>query len=114
MSQIESKVNIILSFILLLQFVLCLITAILNYVFTLYNRDEKTDYIIWGTNYYGLDAVLIFFSYFVLINTMIPISLIVSIEVVKVSQSYFMNKDKLAFSEERQRGMLVKSSSLNE
>ena len=114
MSQIESKVNIILSFILLLQFVLCLITAILNYVFTLYNRDEKTDYIIWGTNFYGLDAVLIFFSYFVLINTMIPISLIVSMEIVKVSQSYFIDKDNLMYSDFRKKNCSVKYSSLNE
>lgn len=57
---------------------------------------------------------MIFFTYFVLINTMIPISLIVSIEIVKVSQSYFINKDKLMYSDFRKKYVQVKTASLNE
>jgi len=55
-----------------------------------------------------------FLSYFVLLNTMIPISLIVSIEIVKMSQSYFIDKDRLMFSTFRNRGVTVRSASLNE
>ena len=45
-----------------------------------------------------VDSILMALSYIVLLNTMIPISLIVSIEIVKMSQSYFINKDTLMFS----------------
>jgi phospholipid-translocating ATPase len=45
-----------------------------------------------------VDSILMALTYIVLLNTMIPISLIVSIEIVKMSQSYFINKDKLMFS----------------
>jgi magnesium-transporting ATPase (P-type) len=45
---------------------------------------------------------------------MIPISLVVSIEIVKIFQSYFINKDKLMYSEFRKRNVDVKSASLNE
>jgi P-type E1-E2 ATPase len=45
---------------------------------------------------------------------MIPISLIVSIEIVKVSQSYFINKDTLMYSQFRKRKADVKTASLNE
>ena len=62
----------------------------------------------------AVDSILIFFTYFVLINTMIPISLIVSIEIVKVSQSYFINKDKLMYSDFRKKYVQVKTASLNE
>lgn len=55
-----------------------------------------------------------FFVSFVLINTMIPISLIVSIELVKMCQSFFINKDKLMYSEFRKKYVDVKSASLNE
>ena len=112
MSQIESKVNSILGLILILQLVLCLITAILDGIFVSSNRDTNT-YIIFGTLTIGLDALIIWCSYFVLINTMIPISLIVSIEIVKFSQSYFIDKDKLMYSKFRKKYANVKSSSLN-
>lgn len=62
----------------------------------------------------GLDSVLVFCTYIVLINTMIPISLIVSIEIVKMSQSYFIEKDRLMFSEFRKKYCNVRSASLNE
>jgi magnesium-transporting ATPase (P-type) len=113
MSQIEKKVNYILGLILIIQAVLCLIVAILDGVF--YSKNYNTHYYINFTNYgSGGDAALIFCTYFVLINTMIPISLIVSIEIVKMSQSYFIDKDRLMYSDFRKRGPTVKSASLNE
>ena len=60
------------------------------------------------------ESILIFLGYFVLLNTMIPISLIVSIEIVKTAQKIFITNDKLMFSEFRKKPVEVKSSSLNE
>jgi magnesium-transporting ATPase (P-type) len=113
MSQIESKVNSILAIILLLQLFLCLIVAIFDAVFVSSHRDTDT-YISFGSYSTGFDAFLMFCSYFVLINTMIPISLIVSIEIVKFSQSYFIDKDRLMYSAFRKKYANVKSASLNE
>lgn len=78
MSQIEVKVNFILGIILLIQAVLCFVVAILDGIFVSTNKSTY-DYISFGNISAGLDAFLIWCSYFVLINTMIPISLIVSI-----------------------------------
>lgn len=78
MSQIERKVNFVLGFILLIQVVLCLIVGILdgNLVAT---KSASNSYIDWG-NYSAIgDGFLIFCTYLVLLQTMIPISLIVSI-----------------------------------
>ncbi len=78
------------------QLILCLIIAILSSFF--YNNNRAThDYIIWDENQ-AIAGTTSFFAYFVLINTMIPISLIVSIEIVKVTQSYFIDKDQFMFS----------------
>ena len=71
-------------------------------------------YIDWSVYSTAIDSLLIWCTYFVLLNTMIPISLIVSIEIVKMSQSYFINKDNLMYSEYRKKGASVKSASLNE
>lgn len=78
MSQIEAKVNSILVIILMLQLILCLIVAILDGFFVSNNTVTHT-YIIWGPLSIVADAAILFCTYFVLINTMIPISLIVSI-----------------------------------
>jgi P-type E1-E2 ATPase len=45
---------------------------------------------------------------------MIPISLIVSLEIVKTVQGVFIQQDKLLFNERRRKGVTVFSSSLNE
>jgi magnesium-transporting ATPase (P-type) len=113
MSQIEVKVNYILGLILGLQVILCFIMAILDGVFI--NNNAKNNSYIQFSNYASsFDSFLIWCTYMVLLNTMIPISLVVSMEVVKMSQSYFIDKDKLMYSEFRKRYSNVKSASLNE
>lgn len=112
MSQIEKKVNYILGFILIIQIVLSLVCGLLAGVFNNNNKSTNT-YIPF--NYTApVDGILAFFSYIVLINTMIPISLIVSIEIVKVAQSMFIDKDRFMYSELRKTGALARTASLNE
>lgn len=91
------KVNYILGLILALQVIFCFILGILDGIF-INNNSSNNTYIIFSSYASSLDAFLTFCTYMVLLNTMIPISLIVSIEVVKMSQSYFINMDKLMFS----------------
>lgn len=102
MSQIEDKVNYILGIILIFQLVLSIISAILHAIFRTRHFDSLY-YIDWSKYSNTVDSILMFFVYFVLINTMIPISLIVSIEIVKMCQSYFIMKDKLMFSKFRNK-----------
>ena len=106
------KVNSILGVILAIQVVLSLVCGVLSALFNNNNQDLHT-YIIWD-NSPAADGLINFASYFVLINTMIPISLIVSMEMVKVTQSYFINCDQFMWSDYRHKGALVKSASLNE
>jgi magnesium-transporting ATPase (P-type) len=96
MSQIEIKVNYILGFILVIQLILSLICGILSGLFTKDHRDTDT-YIQWSYSP-AQEGVIQLFAYFVLVNTMIPISLIVSMEIVKMTQSYFINKDQFMYS----------------
>jgi len=103
MSQVETKVNYVLGIVLCIQISFCFVIAIFYGVF----RNQTVDsyyYIDWTTYSTPVDSIIIFFTYFVLINTMIPISLIVSIEMVKLFQKYFIDKDKFMFSEWRMKG----------
>ena len=72
------------------------------------------DYIDWPDFGIHLDGFLIFLTYFVLLNTMIPISLIVSMEIVKLFQKYFIEKDQMMYSAFRNKYVSVQSASLNE
>ena len=57
-------------------------------------RNDTTIGQLYGEENNGVKiGVLAFFSYFLLNNTMIPISLIVSLEFVKMAQAWLMEKD---------------------
>ena len=113
MSQIEIKVNYILGIILAIQLVLCIICAI-GYGITRTNHQQSDTYVDWPAYSIAVDAFITFLTYFVLMNTMIPISLIVSMEIVKMFQKYFIEKDQLMFSNLRNKYVSVQSASLNE
>jgi phospholipid-transporting ATPase len=61
-----------------------------------------------------LNSFLVFFGYFLLYNTMIPISLIVSLEFVKVFQSYFITTDEEMYVKARDKFASVKTTTINE
>lgn len=116
MSQIEIKVNYILGFIIIFQIILCLFCGI-AYGITRNNDEQPNeidDYIDWPNYPVALDGFLVFLTYIALLNTMIPISLIVSIEMVKTFQKYFIEKDRLMYSDYRGKYVSVQTSSLNE
>lgn len=58
--------------------------------------------------------VIYFFIFFIQFSSIIPISLMVSIEIVKLAQSYFIDFDKLMYSEIKQKAALAKNTMLNE
>ncbi len=97
MSQVEVKVNYILMFILLFEVILCAILGGLNGRFVSMNKSSHS-YILWGDYSDVGDGFLMFCTYLVLLNTMIPISLVVTIEITKICQAYFINHDGLMFS----------------
>ena len=71
-------------------------------------------YYLVETDNYNLDALLRFFTYFLLYNTMIPISLIVSLEMVKVAQIYFIGRDAEMYCESKDRWANVQTATINE
>lgn len=62
----------------------------------------------------GVSAVLRFFTYFSLLNTLIPISLIVTLECVKVVQIIFVFFDEDMYVPKKKRWARAMTSTLNE
>lgn len=116
-SHLEVIVNKLIGLIFIFQICLCIILAILNSNW--YYLNSKTHKYLELENdpdikSHSFSGFISFFSYLLLLNTMIPISLIVTVEVVKYSQAFFMNSDIDMYSFVKQKFVKCNSCSLNE
>lgn len=111
-SEIEKKTNKLIIFLLIFQIICALICALMNFSFNLLQLPQ----IPYLNSAYspGLEAFITFWSYFLLFNTMLPISLIVSLEFVKIFQAYFISCDDFMYTKENDRFCKVMTSSINE
>jgi phospholipid-translocating ATPase len=94
MSLIERQVNIYMIVIFLVELLLMSIEAVLRY-FNVLEWPPVKPYTYTYSKAAEVEAGTAFAGYFILLNTMIPISLIVSIEVIKSIQGYFIDHDEL-------------------
>lgn len=89
----ETNFNVIMNFIILI--VLCLISALLH---GYYRSKTDTSYSFYevgseaSDNIY-LDSLIIFVSSLIVFQNIVPISLYITIEIVKTIQAYFINQD---------------------
>ena len=74
--------NLLVLWILALQFGFCLLVSFVGIHW--YRNESSNNSYLYLTDTLGTSYVKTFFRYFLLLNTLIPISLIVTIEVVKV------------------------------
>ena len=126
-SSVESLLNKLLVGILFLQIILSIISCIFHSV---YYNDKKNiiisssrisdnelgydTYIDYLPFKLSVDSTLSFFTYLLLLNTMIPISLIVTLELVKIIQGLFIGADVESYSFNRKKYITTNSVSLNE
>lgn len=99
--------------VLAIQLLLSITSGIAGSIFRKNNQTNMW-YIAWPDYNVELDGFITFLVYFLLLNTMIPISLVVSMEIVKLFQKYFLEKDQLMYSKNRDKMVEVRSSALNE
>lgn len=111
-SRVEKELNIVIFFILIVQTLICLTLALIMLIRDL-NDDADQDYYL-GDGNSDEDFYLNFFSYFLLLNTMIPISLIVTLEIIKVLQCIYIMWDSEMFSVDDNAGCNVSSTTINE
>ncbi|CAD8163492.1 unnamed protein product [Paramecium pentaurelia] len=114
-SEIETTMNVLILGILCVQITLSIISCSFSSVWlTKFGVDSfYLDYTNDSLNP-SLLSFYVFFSYILLYNTMIPISLIVSLEFVKVFQSYFMEMDVEMYVQQRNKFCKVQTTTINE
>lgn len=59
-------------------------------------------------------SALIFWSYFIVLNTMVPISLYVSVEIIRLGNSYYINWDRKMFYAPKNMPAQARTTTLNE
>ena len=128
MSSVERLLNRLLVGIFILQVVLSVISSVFHLIYfkkhknliaqsdNLETEEEimKNTYIDYLNFNLGVDSLLSFFTYFLLLNTLIPVSLVITLEIVKVIQGLFISVDAQAYSFYRKKFITTNSVSLNE
>ena len=113
LSKIEKQLNVYLSFVFC--FLICCCTECSLYHYFHYKKNKKFyDNFIFLKNSASTESFIIFFTYFLLLNTFIPISLIVSTEIIKIIQGIFISWDILLYSKWRHCFCSPKSVSIIE
>ncbi|CAI5977694.1 unnamed protein product [Closterium sp. NIES-65] len=117
-STLERRMDLVILILFAILFTMCLIGAIASAMFLDYNEwylqltDSQPQYD--PSNPWAVGS-LTFLTLFILYATIIPISLYVSIEMIKFVQStQFINKDLHMFHRETQTPALARTSNLNE
>jgi phospholipid-transporting ATPase len=106
MSHLESKINTLVIFVIVVQLVISLIASVVGHMWQI--QDNLWDDLILNLEQSPAElTTLNYFTYFLLMNTLLPISLQVTLEVVKVVQAYFIQNDVDMFSWERYKLPIV-------
>ncbi|KAJ3209609.1 hypothetical protein HDU67_006054 [Dinochytrium kinnereticum] len=112
---LESITNRIVVFMFIFVIVLSAISTVLSAV---WEKNRATYYGsglgMWYLSELKDDIVTTFFSYIILYNTMIPISLYVAMEFVKLVQVVFINSDNQMFDEANDTPAQARTSNLHE
>ena len=113
MSKIEKTLNYVLLFVFFFLILLCISCSIFHHFEYLSKKNFYDNFIILKDNP-NIESFICFFTYFLLLNTLIPISLVVSTEIIKIIQGIFIKWDILLYSKTRHCFCDAKSVSIIE
>ena len=100
MSKVEKSLNLYLCFVFIFLIICCIVCSIMHRIKYL-SHKKFYDNFIYITNSPNTESFINFFTYFLLLNTMIPISLIVSTEIIKMIQGIFIKWDIYLYSKSK-------------
>ena len=112
--------NLQISLVILLQMAMCVFLAVMSYVWIV-NQGQDHTYLALNYNVQGVysngfvQIVLNFFTFWILLSYLVPISLFVTLEIVKFWQGFiFINFDKMMKNPDTKEHAICRNSNLNE
>lgn len=118
-SRLETSTNTYIIIIVLLQMTISIIGAMFNTIWQLANPGSLTSYL--GLEPEDIDFLssianfmIKFGTWFLMLSNIVPVSLLVTLEIVKFIQAYFINQDITIYDEQKDMFSKAQSSNLNE
>nr|XP_033475500.1 phospholipid-transporting ATPase ID [Epinephelus lanceolatus] len=94
---------------------MCTILAIGNYVWELNEGSQFTVFLPrQDGNNAGFSAFLTFWSYVIILNTVVPISLYVSVEIIRLGNSFYIDWDRKMYYSQNNTPAEARTTTLNE
>lgn len=112
-SHVERNLNRYIFAVFVLLFIVCIISTIGSSLWMSKFPISNAWYLKF-TGSITEQSLLNFLTFIILFNNMVPISLYVTMELVKVWQSFYINNDLELYFEEKDTPAIVRSASLTE
>ena len=112
-SKIEKRLNYYLLFVFCFLMLCCSFCSVYHHYGYKRNFNYYTNF-IYIENSSNTESFIVFFTYFLLLNTFIPISLVVSTEIIKMIQGIIIAWDVMLYSKFRHSFCKVKTVSIIE
>nr|XP_057939909.1 phospholipid-transporting ATPase ID isoform X2 [Doryrhamphus excisus] len=95
---------------------MCMFLAIGNAVWEQVVGSRFQNYLPWEppVNSFVFSAFFAFWSYVIILNTVVPISLYVSVEVIRLAHSFFINRDQQMFCSQCNTAAKARTTTLSE
>ncbi|XP_023421282.2 phospholipid-transporting ATPase FetA isoform X2 [Cavia porcellus] len=115
-TQMDQLLNVLVLWIFLLLAIMCFIIAVghgiwqskIGYYFQIFLPWEN--YVSSSV----VSATLIYWSYIIILNTMVPISLYISVEIIRLGNSFYINWDRKMFYAPKNTPAQARTTTLNE
>ncbi|XP_063809380.1 phospholipid-transporting ATPase VA isoform X2 [Pseudophryne corroboree] len=117
-SKLERQMNTDVFWCVLILLIMCLFSSIGHALWVWQYGERRPVFDVLGTdgNYVKpiLSAVYLFFTMIIVLQVLIPVSLYVSIEIVKICQVYFIHQDKDLYDEETDSRLQCRALNITE
>ncbi|CAG0923740.1 unnamed protein product, partial [Notodromas monacha] len=120
-TSIDRLMNVLILGIVLFLVLMCLWCTIAAGIWETVTGHKFQSFMPWdslipedATSGATVIAILIFFSYLIALNTVVPISLYVSVEIIRLLQSLLINWDEKMYYEEKDTPAKARTTTLNE
>ncbi|OCU02794.1 phospholipid-transporting ATPase ID [Xenopus laevis] len=115
-TSIDRLMNILVLWIFVFLAVMCIILAIGNGIWESNQGYYFQVYLPWpeGVTNAAFSGFLMFWSYVIILNTVVPISLYVSVEIIRLGNSYYINWDRKMYYPKKDTPAEARTTTLNE
>ncbi|XP_053509931.1 phospholipid-transporting ATPase ID [Ictalurus furcatus] len=113
-TSIDRLMNVLVLFIFGFLVLMCVILAVGHGIWEHFEASYTTYIPREGNMGAAFSAFLTFWSYIIILNTVVPISLYVSMEVIRLGNSYYINWDRLMYHERSSTPAEARTTTLNE